>query len=80
MKDGFFRSLWIACLLLSAGIFTAQSVCADVYKFTDKDGIVHYTNIKPPNVKPCIRRYVLLIMGKYGNESPAAKPAIPSQR
>lgn len=49
MKDGFFRSLWVAGLLLSAGIFTAQSVCAAVYKFTDKDGIVHYTNIKPSN-------------------------------
>jgi len=51
MKDGFFRSLWVAGLVLSAGIFMLQSALADVYKFTDKDGMVHYTNVKPSNQK-----------------------------
>ena len=47
----------IVSLLVIAGHQTAR---ADVYKFTDEDGMVHYTNVKPagqPNVKtfsfPC---------------------------
>jgi len=34
-------------LLVLASIVLPQSLPADVYKFTDRDGIVHYTNIKP---------------------------------
>lgn len=35
--------------LVFAGISCMQIAYADVYKYTDKDGIVHYTNIKPRN-------------------------------
>ena len=34
----------IVSLLVIAGHQTAR---ADVYKFTDEDGMVHYTNVKP---------------------------------
>lgn len=51
MKNGRYRSLQIAGLLVLAGLCPWQSVHADVYKFTDKDGIVHYTNVKPANQK-----------------------------
>lgn len=51
MKNGRFRSLQIAGLLMLAGACQWQSLYADVYKFTDKDGIVHYTNVKPSNQK-----------------------------
>ena len=47
-------------LLVFGLIFGLQSVHAEMYKFTDKDGIVHYTNVRPngqENVKvfsfPC---------------------------
>jgi len=49
MKNGRYRSLQMAGLLVLAGFCPWHSVFADVYKFTDKDGIVHYTNIKPTN-------------------------------
>ena len=51
MKNGRYRSLQIAGLLVLAGLCPLQSVLAEVYKFTDKDGIVHYTNVKPANQK-----------------------------
>jgi soluble lytic murein transglycosylase-like protein len=50
MKDGFFRSLWMTGLLLVC-MWPGQRVEADVYKFTDKDGITHYTNVKPSDRK-----------------------------
>jgi soluble lytic murein transglycosylase-like protein len=34
-----------------ACLFGWQSLYADMYKFTDKDGIVHYTNIRPTGQK-----------------------------
>jgi soluble lytic murein transglycosylase-like protein len=47
-------------LLFIGLIFSLHSVHAEMYKFTDKDGIVHYTNVRPSgqnNVKtfsfPC---------------------------
>lgn len=38
-----------AALLMLSGIACVQALHAEVYKFTDKDGIVHYTNVKPAN-------------------------------
>jgi len=50
----------VAVLLILTTVAGSQSARADVYKFTDKDGMVHYTNVKPSgrsNVKtfsfPC---------------------------
>lgn len=37
----------LAILLIVAYLAGLQSVAADVYKFTDKDGITHYTNVRP---------------------------------
>ena len=37
--------------LIFAGLFSWQSLHADMYKFTDKDGIVHYTNVRPTGQK-----------------------------
>lgn len=51
MKHRPYKYWWIAGLLVLAGIGGAQCLHAEVYKFTDKDGIVHYTNIKPANQK-----------------------------
>jgi soluble lytic murein transglycosylase-like protein len=48
MKDGFFRSFWMTGLLLVC-VWPGQRVEADIYKFIDKDGITHYTNVKPSN-------------------------------
>lgn len=43
-------SLWrVAGLLLLTGIGSVQLLHAEVYRFTDKDGMVNYTNIKPAN-------------------------------
>ena len=36
-----------ACFLVFVYLLGMQSLLADVYKFTDKDGIVHYTNVRP---------------------------------
>lgn len=50
----------LTVLLIVVALAGNQPVSADVYKFTDKDGMVHYTNVKPrgqANVKtfafPC---------------------------
>ena len=40
-----------AVLLILVCLFGMQSLYADMYKFTDKDGIVHYTNVKPAGQK-----------------------------
>ncbi len=60
MKYRFYRAVKVAGLLIFAYLSGLQAAFADVYKFTDKDGIVHYTNIRPTgqqNVKtfsfPC---------------------------
>lgn len=60
MKNRFYRAVKVAGLLIFAYLSGLQAVSADVYKFTDKDGVVHYTNIRPSgqqNVKtfsfPC---------------------------
>ena len=60
MKYMDYRAGKLGGLLLFGLIFSLQSVHAEMYKFTDKDGIVHYTNVRPSgqnNVKtfsfPC---------------------------
>jgi len=47
------RNRWsrFTALLIFSGVAWVQGLHADVYKFTDKDGIVHYTNVKPTNQK-----------------------------
>ena len=47
MKHRLYRVGQVAGFLLFANLLGMQSVWAEVYKFTDKDGIVHYTNIRP---------------------------------
>lgn len=37
----------VAGLIVFACLLCSASVWAEVYKFTDKDGIVHYTNVRP---------------------------------
>ena len=37
--------------LIFACLFGWQSLHAEMYKFTDKDGIIHYTNIRPTGQK-----------------------------
>ena len=41
----------IAALLIFTGLSGLQSVHAEMYKFTDEDGIVHYTNVRPSGQK-----------------------------
>jgi soluble lytic murein transglycosylase-like protein len=60
MKGGFHKTSWLIGLILFASLVGSQSSFGQVYKFTDKDGIVHYTNVRPAgqqNVKtfsfPC---------------------------
>jgi len=50
MKYTLYRSGFIAGLLILAGLINTHPALAEVYKFTDKDGIIHYTNIKPVGV------------------------------
>ena len=51
MKYAFHRAAQVAGILTIVCLFGIQSLHADMYKFTDKDGIVHYTNIKPSGQK-----------------------------
>jgi len=51
MKYTRYRVGQIVGLLMFACLFGWQSLYADMYKFTDKDGIVHYTNIRPTGQK-----------------------------
>jgi len=51
MNYTLFRAGQIAGLMMLACLFGGQAAHADVYKFTDKDGIVHYTNIRPSGQK-----------------------------
>ena len=47
----FYRVMQIAGLTIFACLFGLQSLHAEMYKFTDKDGIIHYTNIRPTGQK-----------------------------
>ena len=38
-------------MLVFTGLLGLQSVFAEMYKFTDKDGIIHYTNVRPTGQK-----------------------------
>jgi soluble lytic murein transglycosylase-like protein len=38
-------------LLALAGLFSTQLACAQVYKFTDEDGVTHYTSVKPEGLR-----------------------------
>ena len=47
MNYGTFRVGRVAGIIIVVCLLSAQTVLAEVYKFTDKDGIVHYTNVRP---------------------------------
>lgn len=49
MRHKLCRVGWLSGLFIFACLPGSQSVLAEVYKFTDKDGIVHYTNVRPAN-------------------------------
>ena len=51
MKRMQFRAGQIIGLLVITGLLGMQSVFAEMYKFTDKDGITHYTNVRPTGQK-----------------------------
>jgi len=51
MKFMLYRTGYLALVLIFAGLFGVQSGFAEMYRFTDKDGIVHYTNIRPSGQK-----------------------------
>ena len=51
MKHKLYRVGWLSGLFIVACLLGSHSVMAEVYKFTDKDGIVHYTNVRPANQK-----------------------------
>ena len=51
MKSMQFRAGQIIGLLIFTGLLGIQSVFAEMYKFTDKDGIIHYTNVRPTGQK-----------------------------
>ena len=51
MKYTFYRALQIGGLLIFVLVGGIQSLYAEMYKFTDKDGIVHYTNVRPVGQK-----------------------------
>ena len=41
------KAAQLTALLIFASLTGLSTVSADMYKFTDKDGIVHYTNVRP---------------------------------
>jgi soluble lytic murein transglycosylase-like protein len=44
--------IWqITGFLIFTGLLAVQSANAEMYKFVDKDGIVHYTNVRPTGQK-----------------------------
>ena len=47
MKHRLYRVGWHSGLFIVALLLGSQSILAEVYKFTDKDGITHYTNVRP---------------------------------
>ena len=51
MKYMFYRALQIGGLLIFVLLGGMQFLYAEMYKFTDKDGIVHYTNVRPVGQK-----------------------------
>ena len=51
MHNKLYRARQIIGLLIVVSLFGWQSLHAEMYKFTDKDGIVHYTNVRPTGQK-----------------------------
>jgi len=51
MKSMQFRAGWIIGLLVFISPLGMHSVFAEMYKFTDRDGIIHYTNVRPTGQK-----------------------------
>ena len=51
MHHKLYRTRQIIGLLIVVSLFGWQSLHAEMYKFTDKDGIVHYTNVRPTGQK-----------------------------
>lgn len=49
MKRCRVKSLKFVGVLLLVGMGSASVLHAEIYKYTDEDGMVHYTNIKPAN-------------------------------
>ncbi len=47
MNNRRYRSWRVAGMLVLASIGSMQWLHADIYRFTDADGIVHYTNVRP---------------------------------
>lgn len=45
------RAGWIVGLLVLMAFSGTQSVSAKMYKFTDENGIIHYTNVRPTGQK-----------------------------
>jgi len=46
-----YRAGTLSVVLIFASLIGLQSLHAEMYKFTDKDGIVHYTNVRPTGQK-----------------------------
>ena len=51
------RISWGAALILALSLFMSIAVWADVYRYVDKNGVWHFTNIKTD------RRYTIFIRG-----------------
>jgi len=51
MEYMLFRAVRIISLVIFVCLCGLQSLHAEMYKFTDKDGIVHYTNVRPVGQK-----------------------------
>ena len=46
-----YKPAWIIGVVFVVCMVCTQPLYAEMYKFTDKDGIVHYTNVKPAGQK-----------------------------
>ena len=46
-----YRAVQLIALLIFVSLAGLSTVYAEMYKFTDKDGIVHYTNVRPSGQK-----------------------------
>lgn len=51
MKYMIYRAGQITILLMLSYLFGLQAAVAEMYKFTDADGIIHYTNVRPSGQK-----------------------------
>jgi soluble lytic murein transglycosylase-like protein len=51
MKKAFQRAAKLSGLLILGCMMGVPAAIAEMYKFTDKDGIVHYTNVRPSGQK-----------------------------